>query len=1151
MKRFLVPLLLALAVSAPLCLALTPVPDPLTGGFMAPPAEARPWVYWFWLNGNITREGITADLEAMARVGIGGALIMEVDQGVPLGPVSFMGDDWRALFKHAVDEAARLGLEINMNNDAGWNGSGGPWITPELSMQKVVFSTVEVAGPARFDAVLPQPETVRGHYADIAVLALPAVGDYRIDNILVKACYQTGGAGPAEKKDLPEGMTADPARVTDLTTKMDKDGRLVWDAPEGKWTVIRFGHTSTGVENMPSPESGRGLECDKLSAAGIEAQFAGMMAKLIADCGPQAGKALAATHIDSWENGAQNWTPKMREEFQRLRGYDPLPWLPVMTGRVLGSLERSERFLWDLRQTVSDLIVENYAGRLASLAREHGMRLSIEAYGGPCDDMPYAGVCDEPMGEFWIGGSALTTCKEMASAAHTTGKNITGAEAFTAGDQERWREHPGSIKALGDRAFCAGINRFVFHRYAMQPWLDRAPGMTMGPWGIHFERTQTWWGETPAWNRYLARCQFMLRQGRFAADICHLQPEAAPQGYNGHNPRGYDFDNISARALMERMSVRDGRLVLPDGVEYRVLVLPDVDTMTPALLGKIRELVEAGATVIGPRPRRAPGLTDYPRCDEEVARIAEELWGGAGRVKTGVQPERVLAEMGVAPDFSSRMRLGWIHRKTDEADIYFVANPMPYAVEMPCTFRVAGKTPELWHADTGEMETATVYSRDNEKGTVTLPLFFDPAGSVFVVFRKAVVFEDPVVAVLRDGKRILQASAAPGMNVTRAVYGVADDPARSRDCRGEVQQIIDSGGSEISVAELAKGGDPAFGVVKTLTVEYETGGRTGRVTGRDGGVIHLTGETAAIVITSARYGVLNDPARTRDVREKVQRIVDGGETSFEVPRLAAGDDPAVNVVKSVEIEYTVDGKPHSASGTDQDMLLLAYPAEPHRAADHRNGILEIWEPGRYEMRTALGRVIQKDATGLEPPMEIAGPWELSFQAGRGAPESVTLESLVSLEKHADAGVRHFSGTVTYRTTFDFPAALLRDDRRICLDLGGVGVMARVRLNGTDLGLLWKPPYRVFLGGPLKAGGNTLEIAVTNLWVNRMIGDEHLPPDSERWPEGNLREWPQWLAEGKPSPSGRIAFSTWNLWKKEDPLPPSGLAGPVRLLPVDL
>ena len=225
---------------------------------------------------------------------------------------------------------------------------------------------------------------------------------------------------------------------------MDKEGRLAWDVPAGKWTVLRFGHTCTGVMNAPRPASGRGLECDKLSKEGIEAHFAGMMGKLIADVGRAAGKTLVATHIDSWENGSQNWTARMREEFQQRRGYDLLPFLPVLTGRVVESLEVSERFLWDLRQTVSDLVVENYAGHMAKLAQQHGLRLSIEAYGGPCDDLTYGGRADEPMCEFWIGGGAFETCKEMASAAHTYGKRILGAEAFTADNRERWLEHPGT-----------------------------------------------------------------------------------------------------------------------------------------------------------------------------------------------------------------------------------------------------------------------------------------------------------------------------------------------------------------------------------------------------------------------------------------------------------------------------------------------------------------------------------------------------------------------------------------------------------------------------------------------------------------------------------------------------------------------------------
>ena len=324
------------------------------------------------------------------------------------------------------------------------------------------------------------------------------------------------------------------------------------------------------------------------------------------------GKSLVATHIDSWENGSQNWTPKFREEFKNRRGYDLMPYLPVMTGRIVGSREISERFLWDVRQTINELVLQNYAGQFREMAHRHGLRLSIEAYTNcPCDELAYGGYADEPMGEFWSWWFGTNkkygftfSCTEMASAAHVYGKKIVGAEAFTACDSERWLGHPGNIKDLGDFAFCEGINRFVFHRYAMQPWLNVKPGMSMGPWGLHYERTQTWWNMSKAWHEYLARCQYLLRQGLFVADVCYLGAEASPQSLIGQKrflaktpdpldpnnpdyPReriDYSFDVCSTEALLTRMSVKDGRLVLPDGMSYRLLVLPNVETMTPKLL---------------------------------------------------------------------------------------------------------------------------------------------------------------------------------------------------------------------------------------------------------------------------------------------------------------------------------------------------------------------------------------------------------------------------------------------------------------------------------------------------------------------------------------------------------------------------------------
>ena len=1081
-------LFLMIAVTLICSIAASAATD-LAKSFASPPDSARPWVYWFWLNGNITREGITADLEAMKRVGIGGVLIMEVDQGAPVGPVNFMSAKWQEMFGHVVSEAKRLGLEVNMNNDAGWNGSGGPWIKPEQSMQKVVCSEIEVEGPKRFEGTLAQPETVAGYYKDITVQAFRASGAYRIPNIQAKAGFAGGPvcpgvAGnlvtPEMENSLPAGTAIRLCGVLDVTAQMDAGGRLVWDVPAGKWTILRFGHTSTGMTNSPAPATGCGLECDKLSKEGAEANFDGMMAKLIANSGPSMRKALVATHVDSWENGTQNWTTRMREEFKQRRGYDMLPYLPVMTGRVVGSLETSERFLWDLRRTISEMVIENYAGHIRKLAHDRGIRFTIEAYGGPCDSIPYGAMADEPMGEFWDPAGAMETCRGMASSAHVYGKQVVGAEAFTAGGHERWLQHPAAIKALGDQAFCEGINRFVFHRYAMQPWVDdRKPGMTMGPWGQHYERTQTWWDQTPAWHEYLSRCQYMLRQGLFVADICYLQAENPPQGLGGHPKLGYDWDECSSEVVLTRMSVENGRIVLPDGMSYRVLALPSSATMTPSLLGKIRDLVEAGATVIGARPVRSPSLSDYPACDDELERLANELWGdcdgkqvkerrfGEGRVVCGLSPEEVLAKSGVKPDFRGQIHLRGIHRSADGTDIYFVSNPQPTEIRTTCAFRVTGKVPELWWPDTGHIERASVYEENGGVTNVLLPL--GPSGSVFVVFRKSDPGSDPVVTVLRDAKPVLSAAVGPARKV---------------------------------------------------------------------------------VVTKALYGVLDDPKKTRDVRDRVMRKAEANELSFQVSAMAEGDDPAYGIVKTLVIDYTVDGKPASATATDPEMISLAPPdagpAPFEIASDGRRTTLTAWQPGEVSVVRGNGKKTTLSIAPLPAPISVKGPWKIDFPAGSGAPKSVSLDRLASWSENADGGVKYFSGTATYRTRFEVPNGVLAKGRVARLDLGDVAVIAEVRLNGKSLGTLWKPPFRVDVTDALKTGANELEVKVTNLWVNRMIGDEQLPDDSDRNPGGTLKSWPQWLAEGKPSPTGRYTFTSWRMWGKGDALLKSGLLGPVSI-----
>jgi hypothetical protein len=1244
----------------------------LDSSFRQPPPEARPWVYWFWLNGNITSNGITGDLEAMKRVGIGGALIMEVDQGAPVGPADFMSQRWRDLFKHVHAEARRLGLEVNMSNDAGWNGSGGPWIKPEQSMQEVVWTETNVAGPHHFEGKLAQPEAKADFYRDIAVQAFPTVGDYRIPNIEAKAAVQKRGSHKPSKVAFAPEMIIERGGITNLTPRMDASGKLVWDVPPGPWTIARFGHTCTGVENAPAPNSGRGLECDKLSKEGIEANFAGMMAKLAADNGLKPGNqepGLIATHIDSWENGTQNWTAKMREEFQRRRGYDLLPFLPVMTGRVVSSLEVSERFLWDLRQTISELVIENYAGHFHQLAKAAGMRFTAEAYGSPCDSIPYAAQSDEPMGEFWTpGGSAMETCRVMASAAHVYGKQIVGAEAFTSAEKEKCREHPATLKSLGDRAFCEGINRFVFHRYALQPWAEeRRPGMMMGPWGQHYERTQTWWEWTPAWHEYLARCQFMLRRGLFVADICYLQPEAPPQGPGDHKRGGYAWDECTTEAVLTRMSVKDGRIVLPDGMNYRVLVLPQVETMTPALLRRIGELVRTGATVVGPPPTKSPSLAGYPQCDEDLKQLANEMWkpgeaisgaqaSGKGRVVWGAGYETLLARNSAKNPVESAK---WIwHKEGNPAaaappgERYFrrimtldagrtvATASMAMTADNSFELRINGQL-----VGTGE-DFNQLYLFDVARwlkpgaNLIAVRAFNgadypNPAGLIGALHIR---FTDGSALEIPTDKAWASASVAPDNWSTNAA--VSDDWVADLELGGlgmepwgvpgrklyapfafpnfdavanllanlGVPPDFESDGT-LSYIHRRDGDMDIFFVANPLPYEFATkcsfrvtgkvpelwwpdSGRieraamweeSDRVTrvvlpfgpsgsvfvvfreraGKEDALVSLKldgrpvlpaapGPRLKVTVLKAHYGVLDDPQRTRDVREKLQRLVDTGENTFKVAQMAEGDDPAVMVVKTLDLEYALNGQRHHVTSEDPESINLMAPVIPPKPVVevHRDANGRVWletrEPGEYDFVMASGRTGRVSVKGVAPPLEVNGPWQVRFTPNWGAPVEVMINQLISWSEHSDPGVKYFSGEATYSKTLTVPREMLGKGKRLYLDLGRVAVMADVKLNAKHLSTLWKPPFVVDIADVAKAGVNKLEVRVVNLWPNRMIGDEQLPEDSERNPEGTLKKWPQWLVEGKPSPSGRYTFATCRLWKKNDALLESGLIGPVKL-----
>jgi hypothetical protein len=991
---------------------------------------------------------------------------------------------------------------------------------------------------------------------------------------------------------MPPGLSIGTASIVNLSTRMARDGQLDWQVPPGQWTVVRFGHTSNGKENHPAPQGGQGLECDKLRKEGAQVVFNGFLKNLLADTKRYVPNTFVSAHIDSWEVDAQNWTEHFRDEYRRRRGYDLLPFLPVITGRVVGSLEISERFLWDFRQTIADLLLENYSKEWQRLAHANGLRLSVEAYDSePSDDLSYALGCDEPMAEFWMWPPYEMdySCGAMASAAHVSGKRIVGAEAFTSTASERWLAHPFIAKPFGDWAFCEGINRLVIHRYTHQPWTDpnREPGMSMGPFGLHYERTETWWDYSRPWHEYLARCQFLLRQGTYVADICYVAGEDVPQHwkvpFESKERTGYSYDVCPARTVIASMSVKNGKVVLPDSMSYRLLVLPKEERMTPELLSKVRDLVRAGATVLGMRPLGSPTLAGFPQCDIELSRLADELWGtgnrsgsgehvlGKGRVVWGKSPRQFLADIGVPKDFApvehrASQSLQYIHRTLPEAEIYFVANKKLEPIESVCAFRVQGRRAELWRPDTGRVENLAMYEITN--GTTRLPLRLEPCGSFFVIFRSvAAPASERLTRVRRGEHELTDFRAAPGKERLESSLVQTEGEPSTFTMAVWAKPTVN-----IPLPQESNFGESAYSMDRNDALFPPPGHEVyGNPEHAGAGLDIGTNGLCVLEHAPFYFGPVLVWAAPLTNWTHIAVVYRSGKPSLYLNGKLAHDglQSTFLVHSAVGVQHRRGifpfqgflgdfyGAPRALSETELTDLIKSMPIPtiapslpPIDVARDDSGTLQAraWQDGIYTAETASGRKAEFTVTNLPKPLELDGPWTLTFPAAEGVPGRLTLDHLLSWSALENEAIKHFSGTATYEKTFDAPTELLGPAQDVYLDLGEVCVMAKVQLNDKDLGILWKPPYRVNLAGVLKPGENHLRVSVVNMWVNRMIGDESLPPDSDRKPNGTLKSWPSWLENHQPSPAGHFTFSTWPLWSKDEPLRSSGLLGPVRLLP---
>ncbi len=827
-----------------------------------------------------------------------------------------------------------------------------PTVRGGLSQDPGVNSIAVPPVTARYFRVvlsMPKPVPGTGPAIDLSALGIPSLPpatDYKVSEFALqtravvnrfedKAAFAVGSdlyaaATPGARADAIIAKVD----VIDLTSKLQSDGSLRWTPPPGNWVVLRFGYSLTGAKNSPASPEATGFEVDKLNARAVRAYLETYLNQYQqATNGLMGKRGLQYMITDSWEAGAQNWTDDMFAEFKRRRGYDMKPWLPVLTGRVVQSAADSDRFLWDFRATLGELVIDNHYTVIANELRKRGMGLYSESHESHRafigDGMRVKRGATVPMGAMWTQMPGVDNeqhgynadIRESASVAHIYGQNLVAAESFTAGSGA-WAWAPENLKPTADKEMAMGLNRFIIHTSVHQPLMDKAPGLSLGPFGQWFTRNETWAELAGPWIQYLTRSSHLLQQGRFVADIAYYYGEdsnvtALFADKSPDVPAGYNYDFVNADVLVNVLSVKNNVLTTPSGMRYRVLNLDaNARHISLPVLRKLARLVNAGAIVVGERPLDSPSLADDP---QEHARLVMQLWGngdgehrvGKGRVYSGQSLEAVLRTLGITPDFEytrpqTDTHLLFVHRQLSDGELYFVNSRNMRTQHVEATFRVTGKQPELWHADTGVREPVS-YRMVN--GRTVVPLDLEPNDAVFVVFRE------------------------------------------------NTQQ-----------AELSL--------------------------------------------------------------------------------------PAM-----------------------RESVLTTLPDN----------------------------------------------WALSFQENRGAPAQVQLGSLSSWSESTDASIRHFSGTGAYTQSVQADASWFMAGKRLWLDLGNVKNLAEVIINGKTVGFLWKAPFRIDVTDALKPGVNQLQIKVTNLWVNRLIGDQ------------------------QPGAQQKYTFTTTSFYKADASLLPSGLLGPVRVM----
>lgn len=934
-----------------LCLKASNLNDNTAKNFSAAKGST-PYVLWQWMNGCVTKEGITYDLEAFKRVGIKNVqqfLVGGIEADINDPEVTILGDKWNELMRFSLDECQRLGMDFGTHNCPGWSSSGAPGLKVEESMQKLVWAKTSLSGNDSKTTPITRAEIDAkwNYYKDICLIAIP-----KNEAVLTKD------------------------KILIITDGLDHSDLLKKALPQGEWVVLRFGHTAIGKMNLTAPVSGQGLEVDKLSKKALDSFWKLYPAKLLELAGEHAGKTFKRFEIDSYEAKNQDWTPEMTNEFMNRRGYALYPWLAVLAGYTIESDDLTSRFKYDWQRTINELFADNYYGYLNELIHKvPGLEFLVEPYGTGSknfDDLAIRDIGDIVMCEFWTKPSTWgwESILPVSSNAHVNGKKYVAAEAFTGQPQYAFQTDLAALKISGDQAFSEGVNLFVLHASAHQPWPQVKPGMTMGWWGTQFGPSQTWWNHgATEWVQYVTRCQTLLQKGLFVGDLCYLQLKTQKKT---SIPLGYKGDICNEKELLTRFSVKENKLVLPDGMSYSILVLPSKCKIEPELARKIEKLVSDGAIVVGSGFIGSPGLNNYGMLNDEVRAISKRLFGefgandaisknvrnvGKGKVYCSHTVQEVLELESITKDvdvLNSENEIAWIHRKDGNEHYYFISNPSAKKVSTQISFRVSDMQPEIWNPINGHIDAAPEWKVNKTQTMVNLDL--EANGSCFVVFSNQI--------------------------------------------------------SDMSVNNL-------------------------------------------------------------------------------------------NALQNT-------------------------------------------------------KVLKNNKKNKRDSIQLNDDWFVSFQENMGAPSSAHFDKILSWHLHQDKGIKFFSGTAKYKKSVKLNSKQIKSNKRIFIDLGDVKNVATIIVNKKEVAVIWHPPFTADITDYCISGENTLEVVVTNLWPNRIIGDKMYPEDCI-WGDvrsfspnqvigRNLQIVPDWVKNKTERPSkNRITFCTVDFFNKDTPLLPSGLIGPVQLL----